>query len=110
FTRRAFLNGRIDLAEAEGLADLLEAETESQRRAALELAGGALSRRVDDWRARLLGLSARVEAVLDFGDQEDAGVLPATFHNDIEALQLELAEALALPSAELLREGFRVAL
>ena len=56
FTRRAFANGRIDLAEAEGLADLLAAETEIQRRAAIVVAGGALSRRVEVWRERLLGL------------------------------------------------------
>ncbi len=54
FTRRAFENGRIDLAEADGLADLLMAETQSQRRAALALAGGALSRQVDQRRTRLL--------------------------------------------------------
>src|SRR3546814_3082829 len=66
FTRRAFENGRIDLSEAEGLADLLMAETQSQRRAALALAGGALSRRVDDWQARILSLSAQLEASLDF--------------------------------------------
>src|SRR3546814_20228618 len=60
-TRRAFENGRIDLSEAEGLADLLMAETQSQRRAALALAGGALSRRVADWQARILSLSAPLE-------------------------------------------------
>ena len=59
FTRRAFENGRIDLSEAEGLADLLAAETESQRRAALALAGGALSRQVEAWQARLLGAGGR---------------------------------------------------
>src|SRR5690606_26357358 len=52
FTRRAFTNGRIDLAEAEGLADLLAAETELQRRSAIAMAGGGLSRQVDDWRER----------------------------------------------------------
>ena len=60
FTRRAFANGRIDLAEAEGLADLLAAETELQRRAAIELAGGALSRQPSTRRERLLLLSAHV--------------------------------------------------
>ncbi|MGE3395441.1 MAG: tRNA uridine-5-carboxymethylaminomethyl(34) synthesis GTPase MnmE, partial [Sphingomonas sp.] len=54
FTRRAYENGRIDLAEAEGLADLITAETEAQRRAALMLAGGALSRQTEAWRERLL--------------------------------------------------------
>jgi len=110
FTRRAFANGRIDLAEAEGLADLLAAETEIQRRAALELAGGVLSRQVEGWRERLLALSARVEAVLDFDDEADVGRLPAAFPAEIEALADELGTALEAPAAETLREGFRVAL
>src|SRR5690554_14949 len=77
FTRRAFANGRIDLAEAEGLADLLAAETELQRQAAIGMAGGALSRRVEAWRERLLQLSAVVEAALDFGDEDDVSASPA---------------------------------
>jgi tRNA modification GTPase len=110
FTRRAFANGRIDLAEAEGLADLLAAETEIQRRAAIELAGGALSRRVEGWREWLLVLSAQLEAALDFEDEADVGLLPATFAADLGELQSALEEALAAPSAETLREGYRVAL
>lgn len=110
FTRRAFANGRIDLAEAEGLADLLEAETELQRRAAIELAGGALSRRVEHWRDRLLMLSAQLEAVLDFDDEGDVATLPATFIREIDILAGEIAEALEAPAAEVLREGYRVAL
>ena len=58
FTRRAFENGRIDLTEAEGLADLLDAETEAQRRAALALAEGGLSKQIATWQEQLLGLSA----------------------------------------------------
>ena len=58
FTRRAFANGRINLAEAEGLADLLSAETELQRSAAMAMAGGVFSHQVEDWRGRLLNLSA----------------------------------------------------
>ena len=65
FTRRAFENGRIDLTEAEGLADLLEAETESQRKAALALAEGGLRRQVESWQERVLQLSARAEAAFD---------------------------------------------
>jgi len=110
FTRRAFANGRIDLAEAEGLADLLAAETELQRQSALALAGGAVSRTVDDWRVRVLQLSARVEAVLDFSEDDDIGGLDAGFVPDLSALTAELAEWLARPRAEVLREGFRVVL
>jgi len=110
FTRRAFANGRIDLAEAEGLADLLSAETELQRRAALDMAGGALSHQVDGWRERLLRHSAALEAVLDFADEDDVAVLPEQFLSDIRELREEIALALSAPHAETLREGYRVVL
>jgi tRNA modification GTPase len=109
FTRRALANGRIDLAEAEGLADLLAAETDGQRRAALRLAGGALSRQVDDWTIRLLALAAAVEAQLDFADEGDvAEGLPATWHDQRAALAGEVDQLLARPPAERLRDGIRV--
>jgi tRNA modification GTPase len=110
FTRRAFANGRIDLAEAEGLADLLEAETELQRRAAQAMAGGALSRQVADWREQVLSLSATVEALLDFGDEDDVGSLPRDFDYHRQQLAAEIGEWLARPRAEALRGGFRVVL
>lgn len=110
FTRRAFINGRIDLAEAEGLADLLAAETELQRRSAIALAGGALSRQVTTWRDAVLLLSARVEAALDFDDEDDVEPLTAAFADEISALAGALSEWLARPRAETLREGFRVVL
>lgn len=110
FTRRAFANGRIDLAEAEGLADLLSAETELQRRAAMASAGGALSRRVESWRDRVLMLSAQVEAVLDFGDEDDVGGLDPAFGTGVAALTEDLAAWLGRPRAQLLREGYRVVL
>ena len=110
FTRRAFANGRIDLAEAEGLADLLSSETEVQRRSAQALAGGALSRVVEGWRERVLAASAGVEAVLDFADEDDVTALPADFAARLEALRGEIREWLARPRAELLKEGFRVVL
>jgi len=108
FTRRAFDNGRIDLAEAEGLADLLEAETESQRRAAIALAGGALGRQIETWRQDLLRLAARVEAALDFSDEDD--VAPDDFSGAFAGLANEIEAWLARPSAERLREGVRVAI
>jgi tRNA modification GTPase len=111
FTRRAFANGRIDLAEAEGLADLLSAETELQRRVALTNAGGALSRRVAGWREDLLALSAAVEAMLDFDDEDDVdSTQSGRVMLRAAAFAGELADALAAPAAEPLREGFRVAL
>lgn len=110
FTRRAFINGRIDLAEAEGLADLLSAETELQRRSAMALAGGALSRTIEAWRERVLSASAAVEAVLDFADEDDIAVLPADFAARLADLREEIGEWLERPRAEALREGFRVVL
>ncbi len=110
FTRRAFANGRIDLAEAEGLADLLSAETELQRRSALAMAGGAFSRTVEGWREAVLVASAGVEAVLDFADEDDVAVLPADFGDRLETLANEIGDWLARPRAEALREGFRVVL
>ena len=71
FTRRAFVNGRLDLTEVEGLADLIAAETEAQRRQALRQASGALREVFDGWRARLVRARALVEAELDFADEED---------------------------------------
>ena len=108
FTRRAFVNGKIDLAEAEGLADLLSAETELQRQSAIAMAGGAFSRQVDHWRNVLLHQSAALEAVLDFGDEDDVAVLPAEFAIQLAVLETELSQWLARPRAEQLREGYRV--
>jgi tRNA modification GTPase len=109
FTRRAFDNGRIDLTEAEGLADLLLAETQSQRRAALALAGGSLTRQVEDWQRQVLALGAAVEAALDFADEDDVAVeLPAGWHEELAALADALSAALARPPAERLRDGIRV--
>jgi tRNA modification GTPase len=111
FTRRAFENGRMDLAEAEGLADLLASETQSQRRAALALAGGALSRTVAAWQDQILAFAAQVEAVLDFSDEDDVGEhAPLAESAALEKLILELEATLARPSAERLRDGVRVVL
>ena len=108
FTRRGFANGKIDLAEAEGLADLLEAETELQRHAAMASAGGALSRQIEEWREQLLRLSAEVEAVLDFEDEDDVSGLSEGFYDRLQALRNELEAVATRPTTEVLREGFRV--
>lgn len=109
FTRRAFLNGRIDLAQAEGLADLLASETESQRRLALRMTGGALSRAVTGWTDRLLDLAAAVEARLDFADEGDVDEqLPPEWGQSARMLAGDLATLLARPPADRLRDGVRV--
>lgn len=111
FTRRAFLNGRIDLAEAEGLADLLAAETESQRVQALGLASGHVSRAVAAWQERLLALMAAAEAELNFADEDDVDVYEgaaARLVAGMAALAAELGEWLARPAAEVIAEGLSV--
>jgi tRNA modification GTPase len=106
FTRRAFENGRIDLTEAEGLADLIEAETESQRKAALALAEGGLKKQIAEWQERLLTLSAEAERAIDY-DEEDAAP-DASLARDCAALAAELRGWLELPRIEPLKDGARV--
>ena len=111
FTRRAFLNGRIDLNEAEGLADLLTAETEWQRRAATKMMAGGFSQKIEGWRTELLTLSALTEAELDFSDEDDV-----ESHNNSNittgCTQLSdvITSILAAPAAEKLRDGLHVVL
>lgn len=107
FTRRAFENGRIDLTEAEGLADLLEAETESQRRSALMIAEGGLRKEIGNWQGRLLGLAARAEAAIDYADDDSIGPDPG-LSRDCGALADDLSQWLDRPRAEPLRDGVRV--
>lgn len=111
FTRRALINGRLDLAQAEGLADLLEAETDMQRRAALAMAEGGMSRTITDWLDRLSMAAARVEAELDFGDEDE--VTQAT-GLDLPPLLapviLEMVAMLTRPPVERLRDGVMVVL
>jgi len=113
FTRRALLHGRIDLTEAEGLADLLSAETEAQRRAAIETSGGGLRRRVGEWAERALALSATIEALLDHADEDDVDAGDAVVDR-VRIGAAALAEAidavLAAPPVERLRDGVRVVL
>lgn len=110
FTRRAFQNGHIDLNEAEGLSDLLFAETESQRRAAIAMAQGHFSKLLSQWQTELLALSALAEAALDFSDEDD--VPGQGIENDILSgvadLLVRVERECKRPSAERLRDGIRV--
>jgi tRNA modification GTPase len=111
FTRRAFLNGRIDLNEAEGLADLLSAETEWQRRAAGAMMGGAFSAAVEVWRQEVLRLSAMAEAELDFSDEGDVDTQDnIKISNGCIELHDAILALLVAPAAEKLRDGLRVVL
>jgi len=110
FTRRAFENGRLDLAQAEAVADLVEAETSAQARQALGQLHGDLGLRYRDWRRRLVAILAQLEAAVDFPDEE----VPADIHlqarADIADLRREVDEALAGASrGRQVREGYRIA-
>lgn len=111
FTRRAFENGKLDLTEVEGLGDLLQAETETQRRQAVARAGGRLTARLDRWRLQLLDARAEIEARLDFSDEGDVDALPASFSQSLATLEDAFRlEAAAVEGGRIAREGFRVAL
>ena len=110
FTRRAFEAGRLDLTEAEGIADLVAAETEAQRRQALTQMEGGLHRLYDGWRARLMETMAHVEAAIDFSDQ-DLGDDPLAAAPRLAALEAEIAAHLDdAQRGERLRTGFTIAI
>jgi len=110
FSRRAFLNGRMDLVEVEGLADLIAAETEMQRRLAAEQAAGGLSRLYDSWAKRLTHARAMIEAELDFADEDDVpGSVAASIWGDLCALQKEIVHHLGEGrTGEIVRDGLKV--
>ncbi|WP_374381007.1 tRNA uridine-5-carboxymethylaminomethyl(34) synthesis GTPase MnmE [Dongia sp.] len=111
FTRRAFDHGKLDLVEIEGLADLIAAETEAQRRQALRQAEGELSALYEKWRGALISSLARMEAAIDFPDED----LPDDLIANVDATMRVLAEEIAAHLAdnhrgETLRDGFSVAI
>jgi len=110
FTKRAFLNGKMDLTEAEALGDLIEAETEAQRRFAMMNSAGGQRLLYESWRARLIHARAMLEADLDFSDQEDVpGSVAETIRSDLEELARGIEEHIAgFRRAEILRSGFDV--
>lgn len=113
FTRRALAHGRIDLTEAEGLGDLLSAETEAQRQMALANSDGRLRRAVAEWTATATRLSAVVEAVLDHADEDDVDAgneVLAGVRTQAGELAMVIDAVLAVPPVERLRDGIRVVL
>ncbi|MBZ6077014.1 tRNA uridine-5-carboxymethylaminomethyl(34) synthesis GTPase MnmE [Microvirga puerhi] len=111
FTRRAFLNGRMDLSRVEGLADLIDAETEAQRRQALSQLEGRLGQTTERWREEILQALALLEASLDFSDEGD---VPEDLERDVlrrlSDLEASVACVLANRSGERLRDGLTVVL
>jgi tRNA modification GTPase len=111
FTRRALENGKLDLTEAEGLDDLIHADTDRQRRQALRQLKGLLGDKARDWRARIIEASALIEAGIDFSDEGDVSAeLLAPARVRIMALLAEIQEVLAQGKAERLRDGLVVAI
>lgn len=111
FTRRAFQNGKLDLAQAEAVADLIDAETQNQAKQALAQLGGGLSRRYDAWRYHLIEALAVLEAAVDFPDEDLPADVASRAAPALERLLAELDGALADEArGRRVREGFRVAL
>lgn len=110
FTRRAFLNGKVDLVETEALADLVNAETEAQRRFAIQNAEGVQSELYLGWRRRLLHARAMIEAEIDFADEDDVpGSVSDTVWSDVGIMIGEIDRHIAgFRAAEIIRDGFEV--
>ena len=110
FTRRAFTNGKMDLTIAEGLADLIAAETEGQRRLALQVASGAQRQLYTEWRQKLVRARAFIEAELDFADESDVpGSVSDQVWRSLQALQKEIEQHIASGKrAAMLRDGLHV--
>lgn len=111
FTRRALENGCLDLTQVEGLADLIDAETESQRKQALRVLSGAIGQKVDGWRKDLVRAAALIEATIDFADED----LPLDVTPEVGALIAGLLQQLrgelqGTAAAERIRDGFEVAI
>lgn len=111
FTRRAFENGKLDLAQAEGVADLIDAETEAQRSQALGQVGGALSQRYERWRDLLVQSLAMLEAAVDFPDEDLPEEVAERARPGLRVLEAELDAALAdVARGRRVRDGYRIAL
>ncbi len=111
FTRRALQNGRLDLSQVEGLADLIEAETEAQRRQAMRVLSGDLGKRAEAWRQKLIRAAALLEATIDFADEE----VPVDVSPEVSELVTDVITSLdseikGVQSAERIRTGFEVAI
>ncbi|MEM7301371.1 MAG: tRNA uridine-5-carboxymethylaminomethyl(34) synthesis GTPase MnmE [Pseudomonadota bacterium] len=112
FTRRAFENGKLDLTEVEGIGDLIDAETEEQKKLALRQAGGSLRKLYEQWRERIVRCRALIEAELDFSDEDDVpGSVSDQVWVDVQQLCSEISNHLADDRVgEIIRDGFQVSL
>lgn len=111
FTRRALENGRLDLAQVEGLSDLIEAETEAQRKQALAVLSGAVGQVVDAWRAQIIRAASLLEATIDFADEDVPVDVTPEVNELIASVQAGVGREMSrVSAAERVREGFEVAI
>lgn len=111
FSRRALESGRMDLTQIEGLADLIDAETEAQRRQAVALLSGALGKRADGWRLKLIRAMALLEATIDFSEEDVPESVSVEVQSLLRSVRAEmLSELSGAKSAERIREGFEIAI
>ena len=111
FTRRALENGVLDLAQVEGLADLIDAETEAQRKQAVRVLSGSVGQKVDGWRRDLIRAGALLEATIDFADEDVPVDVSPEVLALIDGLMADLGrEAAGVAAAERIRDGFEVAI
>ncbi|WP_137109409.1 tRNA uridine-5-carboxymethylaminomethyl(34) synthesis GTPase MnmE [Rhodobacter sp. SY28-1] len=111
FTRRALENGVLDLAQVEGLADLIDAETEAQRRQAVRVLSGSVGQKVEGWRRDLIRAGALMEATIDFADEDVPVDVSPEVLALIDGLMADLGrEAAGVAAAERIRDGFEVAI
>lgn len=111
FTRRALENGVLDLAQVEGLADLIDAETEAQRRQAVRVLSGSVGQKVEGWRRDLIRAGALLEATIDFADEDVPVDVSPEVLSLIDGLMDDLGrEAAGVAAAERIRDGFEVAI
>ncbi len=111
FTRRSLDNGKLDLTQVEGLADLIDADTEAQRKQAVRVLSGAIGQKVEGWRQNLLRAAALIEATIDFADEDVPFDVTPEVHALIDTVLADLhIEAGANTAAERIRDGFEVAI
>jgi tRNA modification GTPase len=111
FSRRALESGRMDLTQIEGLADLIDAETEAQRRQAVALLSGALGKRADGWRLKLIRAMSLLEATIDFSEEDVPESVAVEVQGLLTSVRAEiLAELSGAKSAERIRDGFEIAI
>ncbi|WP_299600776.1 tRNA uridine-5-carboxymethylaminomethyl(34) synthesis GTPase MnmE [uncultured Tateyamaria sp.] len=111
FTRRALENNKMDLAQVEGLGDLIEAETEAQRQQALRTVSGELGQRIETWRSQLIRAAALIEVTIDFADEEVPVDVTPEVQSLLSAVEKDISNQLnGFSAAERIRTGFEVAI